>query len=56
MPVLQGPGENGKSALSADGPVRALGGYAHMASPKLFQFSKGSEHSMSEPSYKASGY
>jgi putative DNA primase/helicase len=45
MPVLQGAGENGKSALTTDGPVPALGGYASMASTKLFQASKGSEHS-----------
>jgi P4 family phage/plasmid primase-like protien len=45
MPVLQGAGENGKSALTTDGPVPALGDYASMASPKLFQSSKGSEHS-----------
>jgi putative DNA primase/helicase len=45
MPVLQGAGENGKSALTTDGPVPALGGYASMASTKLFQAGKGSEHS-----------
>jgi P4 family phage/plasmid primase-like protien len=45
MLLLQGGGENGKSALTTDGPVIALGDYASMASPKLFQFSKGSEHS-----------
>jgi putative DNA primase/helicase len=45
MPILQGAGENGKSALTTDGPVPALGGYASMASTKLFQASKGSEHS-----------
>jgi P4 family phage/plasmid primase-like protien len=45
MPVLQGAGENGKSALTTDGPVAALGDYASMASTKLFQASKGSEHS-----------
>jgi putative DNA primase/helicase len=45
MPILQGAGENGKSALTTDGPVPALGGYASMASTKLFQTSKGSEHS-----------
>jgi putative DNA primase/helicase len=45
MPVLQGSGENGKSALTTDGPVPALGGYATMASTKLFQAGKGSEHS-----------
>jgi putative DNA primase/helicase len=45
MPVLQGGGENGKSAVTTDGVVPALGDYASMASPKLFQASKGSEHS-----------
>lgn len=35
MIVLQGGGENGKSSLSTDGPVKALGGYADIASPKL---------------------
>jgi P4 family phage/plasmid primase-like protien len=43
--VLQGAGENGKSAITTDGVVPALGDYASMASPKLFQFTKGSEHS-----------
>jgi putative DNA primase/helicase len=45
MPVMQGTGENGKSVLTTDGLVPALGDYTSMASPKLFQFSKGSEHS-----------
>lgn len=45
LPVLQGSGENGKSAITTDGVVPAVGGYASMASPKLLQFSKGSEHS-----------
>jgi putative DNA primase/helicase len=45
MPVLQGGGENGKSAVTTDGIVPALGDYASMASPKLFQASKGTEHS-----------
>lgn len=45
MPVLQGSGENGKSLVTTDGLVPALGDYASMASPKLFQASKGSEHS-----------
>jgi putative DNA primase/helicase len=45
LPVLQGSGENGKSALTTDGTVPALGDYASMASTKLFQASKGSEHS-----------
>jgi putative DNA primase/helicase len=34
-----------RSVLTTDGLVPALGDYASMASPKLFQFSKGSEHS-----------
>jgi len=46
MPVLQGSGENGKSLLTTDGAVRGLGDYASMASPKLFQSTKGSEHSI----------
>jgi putative DNA primase/helicase len=45
MPVLQGAGENGKSAVTTDGVVPALGDYASMASRKLFQASKGTEHS-----------
>jgi P4 family phage/plasmid primase-like protien len=45
LPILRGAGENGKSALTTDGPVFALGDYASMASPKLFQSSKGSAHS-----------
>jgi P4 family phage/plasmid primase-like protien len=43
LPVLQGSGENGKSLLTTDGAVSALGDYASMASAKLF--SKGNEHS-----------
>jgi putative DNA primase/helicase len=43
LPVLQGSGENGKSAITTDGAVPALGDYASMASAKLF--SKGNEHS-----------
>lgn len=35
MPVLQGSGENGKTALTTDGLVPALGDYADVASPKL---------------------
>lgn len=37
MPILQGGGENGKSALTTDGLLPALGGYAAPASNKLFQ-------------------
>ena len=44
MPICQGSGENGKSLVLTDGLVPALGDYASMASPKLFQGSK-SEHS-----------
>lgn len=47
MPVLQGSGENGKSCLTTDGPVKALGGYADMASHKLIasQRANATEHS-----------
>jgi P4 family phage/plasmid primase-like protien len=45
MPVLQGAGENGKSALTTDGLVPALGDYASMSSTKLFAATKGTEHS-----------
>jgi P4 family phage/plasmid primase-like protien len=44
MAVLQGSGENGKSAITTDGILPALGDYASVASTKLFQSSK-SEHS-----------
>jgi putative DNA primase/helicase len=42
LPVLQGSGENGKSLMTTDGAVPALGDYASMASAKLF---KAGEHS-----------
>jgi P4 family phage/plasmid primase-like protien len=47
MPVLQGPGANGKTLLSTDGPGKALGDYADMASHKLIasQRAGSSEHS-----------
>jgi putative DNA primase/helicase len=45
VPILQGSGENGKSLCTTDGLVPALGDCASMASPKLFQAIKGSEHS-----------
>jgi putative DNA primase/helicase len=45
MPVCQGGGENGKSLLTTDGTVPALGDYASMASAKLFAAGKGTEHS-----------
>lgn len=45
MPVLQGGGNNGKSALTTDGLVPAFGDYASMASQKLVMATKGSEHS-----------
>ena len=47
MPVLQGTGENAKTALTTDGPVRALGDYADMASHKLISAHRPgvSEHS-----------
>lgn len=44
IPILQGGGENGKSALTTDGVVPALGDYATPASPKLIAATKG-EHS-----------
>ena len=47
MVVLQGSGENGKTACTTDGPVRALGDYASMASHKLISAATGNrgEHS-----------
>jgi putative DNA primase/helicase len=45
IPVLQGSGENGKSLLATDGLVPALGDYADMASSKLINVTKGTEHS-----------
>jgi putative DNA primase/helicase len=44
MAVLQGSGENGKSAITTDGLFPALGDYASVAGTKLFQSSK-VEHS-----------
>jgi P4 family phage/plasmid primase-like protien len=44
VPILQGGGENGKSLLTTDGVMPALGDYASAASPKLFCSSR-SEHS-----------
>lgn len=43
--VLQGGGQNGKSLLTTDGVLPALGDYAAPASHKLFMSTKGSEHS-----------
>lgn len=43
--VFQGSGENGKSAVSTDALVPALGNYSGMASAKLLSASKGNEHS-----------
>lgn len=43
VPILQGGGENGKSLLTTDGLVPALGDYATPASPKLL--STKDEHS-----------
>ena len=37
VPILKGGGENGKSLLTTDGLMPALGGYASAASPKLFE-------------------
>jgi putative DNA primase/helicase len=47
MPVLQGGGENGKTLLTTDGLVPALGDYADVASPKLIATDRPgrSEHS-----------
>jgi putative DNA primase/helicase len=47
MPVLQGAGSNGKTVCATDGPVKALGDYADMASHKLITSQKAgsSEHS-----------
>ena len=44
VPILQGSGENGKSLLTTDGLLPALGGYASAASAKLFASTK-NEHS-----------
>lgn len=44
IPVLQGTGENGKGTLITDGILPAIGGYASVASPKLFMSTK-NEHS-----------
>ncbi len=45
LPILQGSGENGKSLLTTDGLVPALGDYADVASPRLFAADRGSDHS-----------
>lgn len=45
MPVLQGSGENGKSLLTTDGLVPALGDYGSLASAKLVSANRGGEHS-----------
>jgi P4 family phage/plasmid primase-like protien len=45
LPILQGSGENGKSLLTTDGVVPALGDYADVASSKLICATKGTEHS-----------
>jgi putative DNA primase/helicase len=45
LPVLQGGGENGKSLLTTDGLVPALGDFADVASPKLITAARGTEHS-----------
>jgi P4 family phage/plasmid primase-like protien len=47
MPVLQGPGSNGKTLLSTDGLLPALGDYSSAASHKLITSQKAgsSEHS-----------
>jgi P4 family phage/plasmid primase-like protien len=43
--LLQGSGENGKSALTTGGLFPALGGYAHIASSRLFSAEKGNDNS-----------
>lgn len=43
--LLQGSGENGKSALTTGGLFPALGDYAHVASSRLFSAEKGNDHS-----------
>jgi hypothetical protein len=45
LPILQGSGENGKSLLTTDGLLPALGDYADVASGKLISATKGTEHS-----------
>jgi putative DNA primase/helicase len=56
LPVCQGSGENGKSLVLTDGTVVALGDYASMASTKLVQGSKGSEHSEEMASLRGKRY
>jgi putative DNA primase/helicase len=43
--LLQGGGENGKSALTTGGLYPALGDYAHTASSRLFSAEKSNDHS-----------
>jgi P4 family phage/plasmid primase-like protien len=43
--ILQGTGENGKSLVSTDGVLPALGDYADVASGKLITATAGTEHS-----------
>jgi putative DNA primase/helicase len=46
LPILKGTGENGKSLLTTDGPMVALGDYGDVASPKLIaSASRNTEHS-----------
>jgi putative DNA primase/helicase len=45
LPILQGSGENGKSLLTTDGVLPALGDYADVASSKLITATKSTEHS-----------
>lgn len=46
LPILQGAGENGKSLLTTDGVLPALGDYADVASSKLIiATTRGTEHS-----------
>jgi putative DNA primase/helicase len=52
IPVLQGGGENGKSAITTDGIVPALGDYAAPVSAKLITSSK-DEHSTERADLRA---
>ena len=55
LPVLQGSGENGKSAITTDGVVPASGGYASMASPKLLSSPRAASIPPSRPNCGVSG-
>lgn len=55
VPILQGGGENGKSLLTTDGILPALGGYASVASAKLFAGTK-NEHSTERADLRGKRY